>query len=588
MISKGVSPSCLWKTIRSVLPAGATSFEVFQRDSTILANDFNEHFVAVSSSVSCSHSEAISSPTFALPSSTSNQLELEPITSDDCLELIKSLRTNKATGPDNIPPGILKSVASVVAVPLTDIINSSISSGCFPGKWKRACVKPLHKAGDKSMFSNYRPISLLPTCSKLIEQSVRTQLVNHLEDNNLLYPLQSGFRPKHSTASTLLRTTSDWYKALDAGLVIGVLFLDVSKAFDTVDHPLLLSKLKSYGASPSTLKWFHSYLTGRSQYTSIGKVKSHPLPLSTGVPQGSILGPNLFSVHLNDLPAVCPCRSTPVLFADDTTIYVSGSSVAEISSILSSTLNDCHTWMTRNKLKLNASKTKCMLIHSSRRTVPPLEILLGHTQIEQVRSFKFLGCIINEHLTWNDHIAHVSSKVHRNINLLRRLSWFLPKNALTTFYKAYILPSFDYCDVVWHSCSQECSNRLERLQNYAGRVILKEPRSTSATWIRSVLGWDTLHSRRESHVATQVYKSLNGMDPGYLAPLLTRSSSVHNHHTRAVANNILHLPVVRTNFGKKAFDFIGAKIWNSLPPETRHLKSLKAFIVCVRSHFQIT
>ena len=162
---------------------------------------------------------------------------------------------------------------------------------------------------------------------------------------------------------------------------------------------------------------------------------------------------------------------------------------------------------------------------------------------------------------------------------------FFPKMPLQPFTKPTILPSFDYCDVVWHSCSQECSNRLERLQNYAGRVILKEPKSTSATWIRSVLGWDTLSSRRETHVAIQVYKSLNGLDPGYLAPLLTQSSSVHNHHTRAVANNTLHLPIVRTNFGKKAFDFIGAKIWNSLPSETRHLKSLKAFIVHVRSRF---
>ena len=281
-----------------------------------------------------------------------------------------------------------------------------------------------------------------------LEQVVKTQLVNHLEENNILYPLQSGFRPNHSTASTLLRTTNDWFQALDAGHVIGVLFLDVSKAFDTVDHSLLLSKLLSYGVSLSAVQWFRSYLTGRSQYTVIDDAKSQSLSISAGVPQGSILGPNLFSIHINDLPTACPLNSTTVLFADDTTIYVTGPSVAEVNSTLSRALAGCHSWLAENKLSLNLRKTKCMLIHSSRRSVPPLEIELFDTPIEQVRCFKFLGCIINDHLTWDDHIAHVSSKVSRNINLLRRISWFLPRHALQAFYKAYILPSFDYCDVV--------------------------------------------------------------------------------------------------------------------------------------------
>ena len=416
------------------------------------------------------------------------------------------MKGGKATGPDNIPPDVLKSVAPVVAPPLTDIINSSLSSGCFPEQWKCACVKPLHKGGSKSVLTNYRPISILPTCSKLIEMTVRSQLVTHLEENNLLYPLQSGFRRRHSTASTLLRATNDWYQALDAHLMIGVLFLDVSKAFDTVDHSLL-SKLQSYGVSSSTLNWFKSYLSGHSQFTKIGDVKSHPLSTTAGVPQGSILGPNLFSVHINNLPNICPVNSTAVLFADDTTIYVIGSSASEISSILSSALENCQSWMVKNKLQLNTLKTKYMLIHSSRRSPPPLTVALDATPIEQVRTFKFLGCIINDHLTWDDHIAYLSSKVSCSINLLRRLSWFLPRHVLKTFYSAYILPSFDYCDVVWHSCSAKLVSKLVLLQNYAGRIILKEPRSCSATAIRKTLGWSTLYSRRELHTAIQASKA---------------------------------------------------------------------------------
>ena len=260
----------------------------------------------------------------------------------------------------------------------------------------------------------------------------------------------------------------------------------MSKASDTVDHSLLLSKLMSYGASSATVQWLKFYLNGRSQCTAIGDVKFHPLQNTSGIPQGFIHGPKLFSIHINDLPAICPSNSTPVLFAVDTTIYVIGSLVPEISSVLSSSLKDCHTWMTSNKLKLNTSKTKCMLVHSSHHSVPPLEVALGQTHIEQVHSFQLLG-YINEHLTLDYHIVHVSAKVTQNINLLWRLSWFL-----ITFYNAYILQTFDYCDVVWQNCSQKASAQLERLQNYAGRVILKEPRATSAAWVKERLGWKTL------------------------------------------------------------------------------------------------
>ena len=230
--------------------------------------------------------------------------------------------------------------------------------------------------------------------------------------------------------------------------------------------------------------------------------------------------------------------------------------------------------MVKNKLQLNILKTKCMLIHSSRRSPPPLTVALDATPIEQVRTFKFLGCIINDHLTWDDHIAYLSSKVSRSINLLRRLSWFLPRHVLKTSYSAYILPSFDYCNVVWHSCSAKLVSKLELLQNYAGRIILKEPRSSSATTIRKTLGWSTLYSRRELHTAIQTFKSLNDMDPGYLAPLLTPSSSIHNHHTRASTTDLLHLPRVSTNFGKKSFAFRAASTWNALPPETWQFKVL--------------
>ena len=336
MIIKSSSPTVLWKCLKSVHPSTSETWDMFNCDHLSLANDFNRHFVSVSSvcpfpsdaGTCLTVSVVPCPPSMASPPPTSpaRPFELQAISCDQCCDLIDSLQANKSTGPDNIPSSVLKCAKSIMAPPLTSI-NSSFSSGCFPNRWKRAWVKPLHKGGIKDQLTNYRPISLLPNSSKLIEQVVRTQLNSHLESNNFIHPLQFGFRKKHSTATTLLRSTNDWFNALDKGLFVGVIFLDVSKAFDSVDHGILLSKLSQCGAMSSTLQWFESYLSDRSQCSVIAGTKSQPLPLTAGVPQGSVLGPNLFSVHINDLPSVFSSICTTVLFADDTTIYTIGSTV---------------------------------------------------------------------------------------------------------------------------------------------------------------------------------------------------------------------------------------------------------------------
>ena len=205
----------------------------------------------------------------------------------------------------------------------------------------------------KDLLTNYRPVSLLPTSSKLIEPVIRSLLSSYLDGNDLLYPLQSGFRKRHSTATILLRATSDWYWALDNGLYVGVLFLDVTKAFDTVDHNVLISKLSSYGVSSPSLQWFESCLSNHQHSTLIGDANSSTLQVNAGVPQGSVLGPSLFSVLVNDLPSACSLDCTTILFADDTTVYVVVSSVTKIIQTLLSALNNCYDWMSRNLLYLN-------------------------------------------------------------------------------------------------------------------------------------------------------------------------------------------------------------------------------------------
>ena len=572
LISSKTHPSTLWKTLklacRSDQMDSSTSGNT---DHKTFANALNAHFVSVSSGI-LSPDVTLATSTNATPDSV---LSLSPTTPSWCEETLSSFKPRCASGLDKIPSSTVIAAKSVICFPLCSILNSSISSSVFPRPWKSASIKPLHKGGDRATPANYRPISLLPVCSKLLERCVNEQLTSHLHLNNLVYLLQSGFRPQHSTQTLLLHCTDSWYKALDRKQFVGVIFLDISKAFDTVNHDLLLAKLSHLGLSPSTVTWFRSYLTDRSQVTRVGDCSSSLGFPSSGVPQGSVLGPTLFSAFINDLPEVLPPDST-VLFADDTSIYIISDNLPSLNSSLQLCLNLANLWMMKNGLRLNTLKSKCMLIHSSRRKVEgKLELCVDGLPIEQVRVFKFLGVLLNDTLTWNDHIGHICTKVSRSLNLLRRLSWFLPKSLLLLYFKSYVLPTFDYCDVVWSNCTNEDAKRLETLFNFGCRLVLHKPRFYSASSARQELHFTTLSARRKFHMCQTMYKCMNSLSPPYLTRLF-RTPSTH-HNTRASSTKQLNLPMTNSTFGQKAFSFTGALVWRSLPDNVRLCKDYSLF-----------
>ena len=373
--------------------------------------------------------------------------------------LISNLISSKSASFDAISSIILKSSPDQLSVPLTNIINTSIKNQSFPPQWKSALVYPLHKSGPISVCSNYRPISILPAASKVFELYIADILRHHLEYNSLLYPLQSGFRCGHSTQSLLLYLTDSWYKSLDNNQLVGVVFLDISKAFDTINHDLLLHKLKvQFKLSDSLCCLLRSYLSQRFQAVSYNGSTSEFLSINSGVPQGSILGPILFSMFINDLPNTIQSSVTTALFADDSTFFVSGNNVDSIELSLNNALSAIHSWMVSNGLCVNLSKTKSMLIHSSRKHPPPLKIVFNGSPIEQVVKFRLLGVVVDQHLKWNHHIDYILKIIVRNLHLLRRISWFLPRQTLITFYFSYIASHFNYCSLVWDPC---CSSNLK-------------------------------------------------------------------------------------------------------------------------------
>ena len=566
LVQRKAHPSAIWSAIKLATSNGSPR-SLAPAAGVPSATELNVHFAAATSV------KPPTTPTITTverpPATTTEVLSLQPVSSSNCSDFITHLSHRKAPGTDQINSSILKLSCPAICGPLASIINSSIATSTYPVQWKSALVCPLHKGGSSSNCNNYRPISLLPTTSKVCERLVNLQLSQHLGNNNLLHPLQSGFRPGHSTESLLLYLTDSWYKSLDKGKMIGVVFLDISKAFDTIDHNILLRKLREeFCVSEPSCQWIQSYLRNREQAVRFNGTLSSWCSVKAGVPQGSVLGPTLFSMYINDLPeSIAPADS--VLFADDTTIYTSGTSVGEINAKLNSAMSRISSWMSMNGLTLNASKTKVMLIHSPRKHVPPLNVTYNDSPLEQVEVFKLLGVLIDHHLKWDHHVNHVVVKVSRNLRLMRRLSWILPRQALVSFYFAYIVPSLDYCNLVWSSCRKSDQLRLQRLQNYAARIILKLPKMSSASEARNSLHWTSLEERHDAKLLGLV-KILVNQDstcsprlPSYLSDLVCPLSKRHNHTTRGALTNRLALPTARTEYGRKAPSFKLSKLWNS-------------------------
>ena len=342
---------------------------------------------------------------------TSEFAAFQPTTVNDIIHLLCGLSTNKATGIDKISCKIIKIAAPAISDSLTFIFNQAITLSSFPDEWKMARVTPLYKNGQRNIPGNYRPISVLPAISKIMERILYNQLYNYLTKFELLSNSQFGFRKSHSTATALLDCTNEWYVNLDRKLFNLIVFIDLKKAFDTVDHNILLEKLEFYGIKGQALSFLKSYLTNRSQKCKINGFVSSERLIRCGVPQGSILGPLLFLLYINDLPE-CLDNTRPRLFADDTNLTASGDSMTDVEIAVNSDLENLRNWLMANTLSLNVAKTEFMLIGSKRmiKNFHP-NIIIENKQIKQVYECKTLGIIIDQHLSCKSNTENICKKI---------------------------------------------------------------------------------------------------------------------------------------------------------------------------------
>ena len=470
-------------------------------------------------------------------------------------------------GHDQITSKLLKQIKFGVAAPLTILINKSLSSGEFPEKLKLTKVRPIHKGKEQELATNYRPISLLSSVSKIFEKIMMKRMTKFFNDNRILTPHQYGFRKNHSTMHAITELHCNILEALINNQMTLSVFIDLSKAFDRIDHRILLNKLYSYGIRGKPLNWISSYLKDRSIYVCCNKYESslHPLQ-ATGVPQGSVLGPLLFLLYVNDL-FECLHSSKAILFADDTTIYIKGSNIETLFNQLNNDLSQLSTWCYNNKLLINPQKTKYMLF--SRRynnmTTPPPKLTLNSQPIERVRTTKFLGIYLDEQLNWSEHLNHIRLRISHGLYILNKVKNNITPSLKRNLYFAIIHSHLSYGCFLWGNTHKKSLKPILTLQKKAIRIIAgAKYNSHTATLLKkhNILTVNKIYSLQINQF---MHKFLSFNLPPPLLTFFSKYKTSTTHDTRH--HNVFTPPQTSLQLVHSSVLFMGPKLWmnNHLP-----------------------
>ena len=431
-----------------------------------ISNAFNDYFCGIAKKLKDNSTHIVNpdTPKFR-DKRIENSIFLSDCTKTEIEDIVNSLK-NKSTSDTAVVA--LKYVSASISSTLSAIINASFLQGVFPEKLKLAKVIPIHKAGKKTNVSNYRPISLLSVFSKIYEKSMHKRLYDFFSRNETIYKHQYGFRKQHSCEHALLEAQYTLTKALDNKQISALLLIDFSKAFDMVDHNTLIYKLEHYGIRGQALNWLKSYLDKRRQYVSVNGHNSRTRNLSCGVPQGSILGPLLFVIFINDLPFIDNLAKF-ILYADDANIIFTGQSIEIIETNMRNFISELEEWVALNGLKLNISKTKYMLF--SNRNTRDINVKISANSIERKQTERFLGVIIDDKLTFKQHRATLASKIARNAGVIYKVKGIVPLHVIKTLYNSFIQSHLVYCSNVWGLGSKNSVARIFSAQKRAIRGV---------------------------------------------------------------------------------------------------------------------
>ena len=448
-------------------------------DKNTIANEFNIFFSEIGFKTGQQVPSTNVNFNDYLSKNVPHSMFLRPVSLDTVINTTLSLKSKTSSGHDNISTKVLKKSIISVAEPMTHIINLSLIEGKVPDQLKQAKVIPVYKSSDPTLLNNYRPISLLPAFSKLFEKIIYNKIIEFLNEFNILYQHQYGFRQKHSTVHPIIHFLNHCAESSNETIpkITLAVFCDLSKAFDVINHEILLYKLNVLGLRGKINSWLRDYLTGRRQYVQLDDEKSFSLEIKCGVPQGSILGPLLYLLYVNDICKACSCEI--LSFADDTTMYLSDSNIDTLYKNANVEINKLYQWFCANKLSLNATKTKYIVIRPKNKkwNLEQHSILIKDTQLTRIgndckdQCFKFLGLHIDEALTWQKHIKSINSKIARALFSIKQVKHCLPSSSLITLYNALIQPHLTYGIIAWGSSAPSVLKSTFVLQKRAIRLI---------------------------------------------------------------------------------------------------------------------
>ena len=487
---------------------------------------------------------------------------------------MKSLVTGKACGPDQTNNRILKELSIELAPVLTDLFNTSLLHCTVPDIWKKANVSPVHKKDDKSSVDNYRPISLLSFVGKTMEKLIHKHVHNYLLHNNIITCFQSGFTAGDSSVNQLVKLYNTFCQALDEGKEVRAVFCDISKAFDRVWHRGLIAKLKHYGICGPLLNWFISYLTNRFQRVVIPGGVSGWLEILAGVPQGSILGPLLFIMFINDI--VKEIHSNIHLFADDTGLYIIVDFPDSAAQILNLDLERLYNWAVQWLVKFNPIKTESLLFSRRVNLRDHPTLFFNDVPIQEVVSHKHLGVYLSQRCDWQKHIDFIKEKAWSRLNLLRMLKFTINRKSLETIYFAYIRSLLENADVLWDNCTQQQCNEIEKIQLEAGRIVTGATKLVEIDKLYKELGWLKLSDRRDLHKLFLFFKMNLGLSPLYLSNLLPLHVGEFSSYKLRNADNYVGIHA-NTRAYAKSFLPSTLQAWNNLPEAVRSADTLAAF-----------
>ena len=495
------------------------------------------------------------------------------ISSDGILKLLHVIKPHKASGPDRIPNRLLKELASELAPIMAALFNQSLSTGEVPDDWSNALISPVFKKGNVHLASNYRPVSLTSVACKLLEHVICSHIHAHLEQHGLLTPVQHGFRKAHSCETQLLVTMDDFFSAFDAKIQTDVGILDFSRAFDTVPHQRLMGKLAHYGIQGTTIRWIEAFLCNRRMQVVVDGETTGPAPVVSGVPQGTVLGPLLFNIYINDMPQTVTEGTSIRLFADDCLVYRRIES-PEDQQILQNDLHNLQQWAERWGMRFNASK--CNIMHIARPRIKTLNKYyeLCNQILDTVDSAKYLGIIISKDLEWHTQICSVVSKATSTLHLIARNLRQCPRSTRALAYTTLVRPKLEYCASVWDPHKVDDINRLERVNRRAARVVYNKSmrqQDVSPTAIINDLGWTPLSERRKRHRLCILYKICWGL----VAVPPTRLQKP-NRQTRGHTQK-LNVLTSTCDSVKNSFYVRTIPEWNNLTEETVNAKNLQSF-----------